>query len=80
MQQNPQISVLVPTLNEAENIDPLIGSRYVAGGQTQGWPWTRRAASKAATMFAWPIVNVSDPMSGFFAVRRQLLVLSGVAG
>lgn len=54
--------------------DVAIGSRYVEGGQTPGWPWTRRLASKAATALAWPLVSVRDPMSGFFAVRREQLL------
>lgn len=54
--------------------DVTIGSRYVEGGQTPGWPWTRRLASKVATALAWPLVSVRDPMSGFFAVQREQLL------
>ena len=51
-----------------------IGSRYMAGGSTPDWPLWRRILSRAATAFAWPLVDVQDPMSGFFAVRRDRLL------
>lgn len=54
--------------------DMAIGSRYVEGGQTPGWPWARRLTSKAATALAWPLVSVRDPMSGFFAMRREQML------
>ncbi len=57
--------------------DLAIGSRYVEGGATPGWAWWRRVASKAATALAWPLVSVRDPMSGFFAVRRDNLLKLG---
>ena len=59
------------------NQDMVIGSRYVPGGKTPGWPWTRRITSKTATVLAWPLVSIKDPMSGFFAVRRERLVSLG---
>jgi dolichol-phosphate mannosyltransferase len=57
--------------------DMAIGSRYIPGGQTPGWPWIRRIVSRAATFLAWPLVSVNDPMSGFFAVRREDLLRLG---
>ncbi len=53
--------------------DMVIGSRYVAGGRTPSWPRWRRMLSRSATALAWPLVNVKDPMAGFFAVRRAAL-------
>ena len=57
--------------------DMAIGSRYIPGGETPGWPWTRRIISRTATLLAWPLVSVNDPMSGFFAVRREDLLRFG---
>lgn len=54
--------------------DMVVGSRYVKGGGIQGWPWHRRFTSKAATALAWPVVDVHDPMSGLFAVRKDKLI------
>jgi dolichol-phosphate mannosyltransferase len=54
--------------------DMAIGSRYIPGGAMPGWPWTRKVTSKVATYLAWPLVSINDPMSGFFAVRRERLL------
>lgn len=64
----------IPELLEALNGDTcefVLGSRYGAGGSLgTRWPLYRRVASKFATMLAWPLASVSDPMSGFFAFRK----------
>jgi dolichol-phosphate mannosyltransferase len=53
--------------------DFVIGSRYVAGGSTEeGWGFYRWLNSKAATLLAWPLAKVRDPMAGFFALPRSL--------
>lgn len=57
--------------------DMAIGSRYIPGGHIPDWPWFRRIVSKTATLLAWPLVSISDPMSGFFAVRRERLLSLG---
>lgn len=54
--------------------DMVVGSRYIPGGETPDWPWTRRVMSRGAGSIAWPFVSVNDPTSGFFAVRRQPLL------
>jgi dolichol-phosphate mannosyltransferase len=52
--------------------DFVIGSRYVAGASTdQEWGAFRWANSRVATMMARPLTPVQDPMSGFFALRRE---------
>jgi dolichol-phosphate mannosyltransferase len=57
--------------------DMAIGSRYIPGGATPNWPWIRRLTSRTATHLAWPLISVHDPMSGFFAVRRERLLSLG---
>ncbi len=54
--------------------DMVVGSRYVKGGGIAGWPWHRLFTSKAATALAWPVVDVNDPMSGLFAVKKDKLL------
>lgn len=51
-----------------------IGSRYITGGSVGEWDERRHFMSKVATAMALKVcrVKVSDPMSGFFAVRRNL--------
>jgi dolichol-phosphate mannosyltransferase len=58
----------------AGGADIAVGSRYVPGGGTSGWPWSRRLMSRGATWLAHVAlrVSVADPMSGFFAARRRL--------
>lgn len=50
-----------------------LGSRYIPGGGTDDY-WTvfRYLNSKFATLLAKPLVNISDPMSGFFALPRHV--------
>jgi len=54
--------------------DVVIGSRYIAGGGVGGWNKHRRALSRIATISAQKFIrcNVSDPMSGFFMLRRSV--------
>jgi dolichol-phosphate mannosyltransferase len=60
--------------------DMVIGSRYVKGGSTPGWPLWRRILSRAAAALAYPLTGVHDSMCGFFAMPTQLLLeLSPVA-
>lgn len=57
--------------------DMAIGSRYVEGGATQGWPLHRRLLSQMGAVFASPFTDVSDPLSGFFCIRRDHLLAAG---
>ncbi|QJP15702.1 glycosyltransferase [Starkeya sp. ORNL1] len=54
--------------------DMAVGSRYVDGGATPDWPWRRRLLSRLGGLLAWPLTELKDPMSGFFAVRRERLL------
>lgn len=54
--------------------DMVVGSRYVPGGATPDWPWTRRLLSRLGGALAWPLTELHDPMSGFFAVRKERLL------
>jgi len=52
--------------------DFALGSRYVAGGSTdETWGLLRWINSRVATLLARPFTSVKDPMSGFFALRRE---------
>ena len=53
------------------DVDFVLASRYVAGASTHpGWGILPRLNSWIARRLALPFVAVSDPMSGFFALRR----------
>lgn len=71
---------LIPKMiHELENpdIDIVVASRYTMGGSIVGWPFKRRLISKGAVKIAkygLPIKkDVKDPMSGFFALKRQVI-------
>lgn len=50
----------------------VLGSRYVSGGSTDDdWGFFRWLNSRIATVLARPLTAVRDPMSGFFAMRRD---------
>jgi dolichol-phosphate mannosyltransferase len=53
-----------------------IGTRYAGNGSTGEWDDKRLRISRFATSLAAPIMKtrLSDPMSGFFAVRRDVLL------
>jgi len=54
--------------------DIVIGSRYISGGSTPGWPFWRRMLSRAGSALAHPLTGVHDSMSGFFAIARSRLL------
>ena len=66
---------MVPALLErlaSGDCDFVIGTRYGGGGGiAEEWPWLRRIVSRVAGMLARPLTSLSDPMSGFFALRRE---------
>ncbi|MCP3965449.1 MAG: polyprenol monophosphomannose synthase [Lentisphaerae bacterium] len=68
------VNDLPKLLKRLENTDFVIGSRYVEGGGfKEKWNPFRVLASKTAALMAKIIfgVKVKDPMSGFFAVRKE---------
>jgi dolichol-phosphate mannosyltransferase len=61
-------------IDSAMENDMVVGTRFADGGLIDGrWPFYRLAASWLAARAASFMlrVNVSDPMSGFFAVRKS---------
>ena len=66
---------LLPRLYDAlreTGADLVVASRYVPGGSTPNWPWTRRLLSRAACLLARPLSPVRDAASGFFLLRREI--------
>jgi dolichol-phosphate mannosyltransferase len=61
-------------LSAMDYADFAIATRRAAGGSAGRWTWSRRLTSWVATMLARGIAQVplSDPMSGFFTMRREL--------
>jgi dolichol-phosphate mannosyltransferase len=70
---------ILPDLYRAiadDNKELAIGTRYAGTGSTGEWDEKRLKISRFATSLASPIMKtrLSDPMSGFFAVRRDVLL------
>jgi len=66
----PQMLALIA---EGDN-DLVVGSRHVEGGGVGDWSKDRQAMSGFATWCANLVLGtgISDPMSGFFAIRRDV--------
>jgi dolichol-phosphate mannosyltransferase len=54
-------------------LDVVVGSRYIEGGDVGAWSESRQRASRLATHLGHLLVPASlrDPMSGFFMMRRS---------
>ena len=63
--------LLKPILSKEADI--TIGSRYIRGGRIKGWPLKRKVISKVACLLAKPLINVKDPVSGFFFFRKEIV-------
>lgn len=49
-----------------------LGTRYGPGvSMDDSWPLYRRVISNGARYMALPLTGVSDPMSGFFGIRKE---------
>ncbi|MCL4480749.1 MAG: glycosyltransferase [Candidatus Thermoplasmatota archaeon] len=57
------------------DLDIIVGSRYIKGGQNN-WPAYRGVVSRSATFLAHMLIGntrkLTDPLSGFFIIRREL--------
>jgi dolichol-phosphate mannosyltransferase len=55
--------------------DLVIGARYIEGGSAEGLSAIRHSSSRLANFLARKIlsINIVDPMSGFFMLRRSLI-------
>lgn len=80
LQHPPAVLIALLAALEA-GADLAVASRHVAGGGISDWGLGRRALSRGAQLLGLVILpavvgRVSDPMSGYFAVRRS--AISGV--
>ena len=58
---------------ERDRCDITVGSRYVDGGESADWPIIRQFISRGSGMLAMGLTRLSDPTSGFMAVRKTVL-------
>jgi dolichol-phosphate mannosyltransferase len=67
------LPVMLSVLARGE-VDIVIGSRYLEGGGVGDWHESRTRISRIAAMCSRLVLHaeLSDPMSGFFMMRRQV--------
>jgi len=57
-----------------DGADVVIGSRYMKGGGIEEWPFSRCIISSGATLLGRILFpDITDPVSGFFAVKKEVV-------
>ncbi|WP_019135041.1 glycosyltransferase [Cellulomonas massiliensis] len=84
LQHPPELVPVLRDTAEREGVDVVVASRYTGDGSSQGLAnATRRAVSSVSTtltraMFPVRLADCSDPMTGFFVVRREAVDLANL--
>lgn len=62
-------------LEKLKSNDLIIGSRYISGGGTVGWPLKRKIISRLGNLYAKIVTGmpINDNTSGFMCIRRNVL-------
>jgi dolichol-phosphate mannosyltransferase len=63
--------LVLPILNGESEFS--MASRYLKNKEIEKWPFIRKVISRGATILARPLTNISDPMSGFFFFKNNIL-------
>jgi dolichol-phosphate mannosyltransferase len=76
--QHPPEATVAMWRSMAKGADLAVGSRHVEGGGVSDWSLLRRLLSRGAQLLGLVLLpgvlgRVSDPMSGYFMVRRQAI-------
>jgi dolichol-phosphate mannosyltransferase len=78
LQHPPELIAELIEQAEASELDLVVASRYCENGQAESFGWARAMASRSTTsaarmLFPRRLKDVTDPMSGFFLVRRDAI-------
>ena len=78
LQHPPELVAALLEQAESRDLDVVVASRYCAEGDAGSFGWARAMASRSTTtaarlLFPRRLRNVTDPMSGFFLVRRDAI-------
>ena len=75
-EEHDRCGVAVGALFVEDGNDLAVGTRYTEGGSTGDWDASRERMSRFATAVSRRLLKaeMSDPMSGFFAIRREAVV------
>jgi len=69
----PELIPQMISLLENDATDIVMGSRYSIGGSVETWSFFRKFVSRTATFLAKCLVEVNDPMSGFFFMKKSVV-------
>ena len=80
LQHPPELLPQMLAAVEQDSVDLVVASRYCGGGEANSFGRLRATISQGSTnvaraMFPNRLRNVTDPMSGFFLVRRNAINL-----
>lgn len=56
-----------------DEADIVVGSRNIPGGGAENWSWFSRAKSRFAAWLCLGLAPLTDPTTGYMAVRRDIL-------
>ena len=72
LQHDEELLPKMLTILQENDLDVVIGSRYMEGGRIGAWEQSRIRMSRIATFLGKIILKaqLSDPMSGFFMLKR----------
>jgi dolichol-phosphate mannosyltransferase len=78
LQHDERLLPQMLTTLKASDIDIVIGSRYIRGGDLGNWSESRAVISRIAASLSRLVVRaqLTDPMSGFFMLKREVLTES----
>jgi len=70
------LSAMLEKLRSSPETDLVVASRYTKDGSTGDWDGTRERISRLAISLGQSVtrVDLSDPMSGFFMIRRPVFM------
>jgi dolichol-phosphate mannosyltransferase len=80
LQHPPELITALLEQAESRDLDLVVASRYCRDGDAGSFGWARAMASRSTTtaarmLFPRRLRDVSDPMSGFFLVRRDAVAV-----
>src|SRR5918999_6356818 len=80
LQHPPELITALLEQAESRDLDLVVASRYCMDGDAGSFGWARAMASRSTTtaarmLFPRRLRDVSDPMSGFFLVRRDAVAV-----
>jgi dolichol-phosphate mannosyltransferase len=83
LQHPPELITALLEQAEARELDLVVASRYCEQGESTGLGWARAMASRSSTtvarlLFPHRLRDVTDPMSGFFLVRRDAIAVDAL--